>query len=59
MNRSFGGIYHLPARWFLAWLIFDSEDGGDIPPKGRFIYLLHGSIFQKMETFKENLHQTM
>jgi hypothetical protein len=34
-NRRFGGIYHnhtqcRAARWFLARMIFDPEDGGDM-----------------------------
>jgi hypothetical protein len=39
------------SRWFLARPIFDPEDGGDVPPKRRFIYGLHGVISQKMAIF--------
>jgi hypothetical protein len=40
------------ARWFLARLFFEPEDGGHISPKLRFIYGLHGTISQKMAKLK-------
>jgi hypothetical protein len=41
---------HLLTRWFLVRLIFDQENG-DVPPKRRFTYGLHGAISQKLATF--------
>jgi hypothetical protein len=37
--------------WDIAPAIFDHEDGdGNVPPKRRFTYRLHGAISQKMAT---------
>jgi hypothetical protein len=44
----------LPPRWFLARLIFDPEDGCDVPPKSRLIFNeLHGIISKKIALLKE------
>jgi hypothetical protein len=43
MIRLFGWTYHHLPRWFFARLIFL---GDNVPPKRRFIYVLHGAMSQ-------------